>query len=137
MCAAPSELEYEPKDKKPGEEPAPRRARKTMIVGRVIGWILVVAGIAILARDLLGWLNEGAFVLITAGELWFTLHDGSLNLIQAVTQRYIFPQLWDPVAVTVLLWPAFLVIGVPGLILSWLFRRRTIVHTKAPQAAPQ
>ena len=137
MCAAPSEFEYESKDNKPGEEPAPRRARKTMIVGRVIGWVLVVAGIAILARDLFGWINEGTFVLVTAGKLWFTLHVGSLNLIQAVTQRYIFPQLWDPIAVTVLLWPAFLVVGVPGLILIWLFRRRTKLHSKAPQAAPQ
>jgi len=137
VCAAPSEFEYEPTNNNLGEAPAPRRASKTMIVGRVIGWIFVAAGIAILARDLFGWFREGTLVLITAGELWFTLHDGSLNLIQAVTQRYIFPQLWDPVAVTVLLWPAFLVVGVPGLILIWLFRRRTQVRPKAAQAAPQ
>ena len=137
MCSAPSEFQYEPTKNNIGEAPAPRRARKTMIVGRVIGWVLVVAGIAILARDLFGWINEGTFVLVAAGELWFNLHDGSLNLIQAVTQRYIFPQLWDPIAVTVLLWPAFLVVGVPGLILIWLFRRRTRVRHKAAQAAPQ
>ena len=134
MCAAPSEFEYEPIDENTGDAPAPPRARKAMIVGRVIGWILVIAGIAILARDLIGWLGAGSLVFTAAGELWFNLHDGSLNLIQAVTQRYIFPQLWDPIAVTVLLWPAFLVIGVPGLVLSWVFRRRPKLRRKSATA---
>ena len=134
MCAAPSELKYQSTDETTGDAPAPRRARKTMVIGRVIGWILVVAGIAILARDIFGWINTGPLVFVAAGELWFTLHDGSLNLIQAVTQRYIWPQLWDPIAVTVLLWPAFLVVGVPGLILSWVFRRRPKLRPKTATA---
>lgn len=95
-----------------------------MIVGRVIGWILLIAGIAVLARDVFVWLDTGTLLLITAGELWFRIDNESLNLVQAVTQRYILPELWDPVIVTVLLWPAFLVIGVPGLLLTWLFRPR-------------
>lgn len=130
MCAAPSELEYNRTNKNAGDAPAPRRVRKTMIVGRVLGWILVFAGIFILATDLFGWLDDGVLAFVTAGELWFTFHNGSLNLIQAVTQRYIFPELWDPILVTVLLWPAFLVLGVPGLILSWAFRRRPRLHPK-------
>ncbi len=113
-----------------GDVPAPRRAGKTKMVGRVIGWVLVVAGIAILARDIVGSIDAGTLVFITAGELWFNLHNGSLNLIQAITQRYIFPSLWDPILVTVLLWPAFLVIGVPGLILIWLLYRRPKLHRK-------
>ena len=87
-----------------------------------------------MARDLISWLGAGSLVFTAAGELWFNLHDGSLNLIQAVTQRYIFPQLWDPIAVTVLLWPAFLVIGVPGLVLSWVFRRRPKLRRKSATA---
>ena len=130
MCAAPSEFEYEPIDDNAGDAPAPRRAGKWMIVGRVIGWILVAASIAILARDVSGWLDSGAFSFVAAGELWFTVHNGSLNLLQAITQRYIFPQLWDPIFVTVLLWPAFLVVGVPGLILSWVFRKRPRLRPK-------
>ena len=49
-----------------------------------------------------------------------------LNLTQAVTQRYVLPELWDPVLLTVLLWPAFIVLAVPGLILFALgsLRRR-------------
>jgi hypothetical protein len=44
-----------------------------------------------------------------------------------VTQRYVLPELWDSVLLTVLLWPAALVLGVPGLVLLALgsFRRRS------------
>jgi len=101
-----------------------------MIVGRVIGWIFIAAAIAILARDIIAWIDTGALVFAATGELWFTLHSGSLNLLQAITQRYIFPALWDPIFVTVLLWPAFLVIGVPGLILSYAYRRRPRLRAK-------
>ena len=131
MCAAHSEFEYPSTDEDTGDAPAPRRAGKTMIVGRVIGWVLIVAGIAILARDMIAWIDAGSPAFVAAGQLWFTLHDGSLNLIQAITQRYVWPPLWDPIAVTVLLWPAFLVIGVPGLILSWVFRRRPKLRRKS------
>ena len=40
----------------------------------------------------------------------------SLNLVQAVVQRYLLPALWDPVLVTLLLLPAWIVVGVPGLL---------------------
>jgi hypothetical protein len=88
-----------------------------VIVLRLIGGILLVAGLAALGLDL--WLasRTGAFHLSAAGELWFRLHPGSLNLTQAVVQRYLLPELWDPVLLTVLLWPAALVLAVPGLIL--------------------
>ena len=29
------------------------------------------------------------------GKFWFDMHAGSLNLLQAVTQRYISPDLWS------------------------------------------
>jgi len=41
-----------------------------------------------------------------------------------VTERYIWPTLWDPVAVTVLLQPAALVLGGFGLLLMALGGRR-------------
>jgi len=102
-----------------------------MIVGRVIGWILVVAGIAILVRDIIAWIDTGTLAFIATGELWFTLNSFSLNFLQAITQRYLFPELWDPIFVTLLLWPAFLVVVVPGLILSYAFRRRPRLNRKS------
>jgi hypothetical protein len=92
---------------------------------RVGGGILLLAGIAALGFDLWQYvqstgLNAGqgqGFHLAAAGELWYRLSPGTLNLAQAVTQRYVLSELWDSVLLTVLLWPASLVLGVPGLVL--------------------
>jgi hypothetical protein len=86
----------------------------------LIGGVLLVAGLAALGFDLWQASRAGAFHLSAAGELWFRLHPGSLNLTQAVVQRYLLPELWDPVLLTVLLWPAALVLAVPGLVLLML-----------------
>ncbi len=121
MSDAKTAVKYAEENK---QEEQKREAHEAMIVGRVIGWIFLIAAVAVLVRDISAWLGTGDFVMITAGELWFTLDNGSLNLVQAVTQRYVLPSLWDPVIVTILLWPALLVLGVPGIILTWVFRRR-------------
>ncbi|MCR9242245.1 MAG: hypothetical protein NXH87_12770 [Rhodobiaceae bacterium] len=47
----------------------------------------------------------------TGGEIWFSLSPDSLNLMQAVTQRYVSPELWDPTIVAVLKLPAVLSLG--------------------------
>ncbi|UEM03095.1 hypothetical protein JL101_024485 [Skermanella rosea] len=96
-----------------------------MVVLRVIGGVLLLAGLAALGWDLWQWSQMGSQMaaaggsphLSAAGELWFRLHPGSLNLTQAVVQRYLVPELWDPVLLTVLLWPAALVLAVTGLAL--------------------
>jgi len=95
-----------------------------MIVGRVIGWVLLLAGLVVLARDLIGWIDTRVFAPIVLGQLWFDLSAGSLNLVQAVVQRYLHPALWDPVITSVLFlwaWAVFVVLGVVFLV---LFRRR-------------
>ena len=133
MCAAPSEVKSQPPSGDDEGVPAPRRARKWMIVGRVIGWVLVAASIAILARDFIGWIDTGTFALAAAGELWFELHQNSLMLAEPAITRHIpviGPWLWHPVISTVLTWPAFLVVIVPGLILSYAFRRRPRLRPK-------
>jgi hypothetical protein len=98
---------------------------------RVTAGILLLSGMAALGFDLWQYvqgMGQGTgFHLAAAGELWYRLSPGTLNLTQAVTQRYVLPELWDSVLLTVLLWPAALVLGVPGLVLLTLgsFRRRS------------
>lgn len=95
-----------------------------MIVLRVVGAVFVAGALAALAWDLYRAIQGGALRLRALGELWFALDPGSLNLVQAVTQRYLLPALWDPVLVTVLLWPAAVVLGVLGVLLLLIARRR-------------
>lgn len=65
-----------------------------------------------------------------AGSVWHSIEPSSLNLVQAVTQRYIHPALWSRVIMPVLLQPAVGVFlataGIALLLLlaSLLWRRR-------------
>ena len=95
-----------------------------MIVGRILGWLLVAAALATAGWEVWRYFDTGAYVIVAAGELWYALGRGSLNLTQSVIQRYLHPALWDPVIVTVLLAPAWAILGAAGIALHYLFRKR-------------
>ena len=94
-------------------------------IGRILGWVLLAGAFAVLAWELWGAWQTGTVTIHAAGKLWYDLDVSSLNAAQAGTQRYLLPALWDPVIVTVLTWPALLVLGVPGVLLAVLCRRRS------------
>ena len=96
----------------------------SMIVGRVIGWIVLLFGGAVLVRDVLVWIDTKHWAPIALGQLWYQLNRSSLNLVQAVIQRYIHPFLWDPIIVSVLLSWAFAVLMILGALLLVVFWRR-------------
>jgi hypothetical protein len=94
------------------------------MIGRLIGWIIFLAGVSVLVRDVLIWIDTKQWAPISLGQLWFDLSRSSLNLVQAVVQRYIHPFLWDPIIVTILLCWAFAVLMVFGLLILALSGRR-------------
>ena len=96
-----------------------------MILGRLIGWIVFLAGAAVLVRDFLVWVDTKTWAPIALGQLWYQLNRSSLNLAQAVIQRYIHPFLWDPIIVSILLCWAFAVLMVLGLLILVIFSRRS------------
>jgi hypothetical protein len=103
------------------------------VIGRLIGWIIFLAGLSVLVRDVLVWIDTKHWGPIALGQLWFDLDRSSLNLVQAVVQRYIHPFLWDPVIVTILLCWAFAVLIVLGaLILALSHRSRDAQFTRRP-----
>jgi hypothetical protein len=99
------------------------------MIGRLIGWIVFLAGLAVLVRDVFVWIDTKHWAPIALGQLWFDLDRSSLNVTQAVVQRYIHPFLWDPIIVTVLLWWAFVVLMVLGLLILTLSGRRARTRT--------
>jgi len=94
------------------------------LILRLLGILLLAAGLVLFARDLWFWGGAGPFAMATMGELWYALSPGTLNLTQAVIQRYLWPDLWDRGVLVVLLWPAALVLGLPGLAILLLTGRR-------------
>ena len=91
---------------------------------RLIGSVLLLLAVCVVALGAWYWAANGEFHLFATGELWYRIDPGSLNLMQAVTQRYVSPALWDLFADYVLLQPAALVLAVLGLVLIILTKRR-------------
>ena len=105
-----------------------------MIIGRLIGWVLLLAGLLVLGRDLLV-LGTGYDLFsrldiarhnapIVLGELWYAIHPASLQLLQPAIQRHLHPALWDWVVQPVLLWWAWAIFLALGIVLLMLFPRR-------------
>ena len=91
---------------------------------RIFGWLLVAVGLVLAARDLLISREDGAWAFQPLGELWFRWHPGSLNLLQAITERYISQDLWFAAGQPVLEAPAFIPFLVLGVIVLTLLVRR-------------
>ena len=94
------------------------------MIARLIGWVFFLAGLSVLVRDALVSIDTKHWVPIALGQLWFDIDRSSLNLAQAGIERHVARFLWFPVIATILQWPAALVLGVPGLVLLMIGRRR-------------
>lgn len=95
-----------------------------MAVCRLIGWLFLGAALLLIGAELVRSLEAAGWASLALGELWYRLDPGGLNLTQAVVQRYLHPALWDPVAITVLRWPAWLHPLALAALLLWACRRR-------------
>ncbi|MEK9970924.1 MAG: hypothetical protein VW600_17450 [Ferrovibrio sp.] len=96
-----------------------------MLLGRILGWLLIAVALLALGGDALRWLETGMIQFIPLGDFWSRLDPPTWNLLQTIGHDYLPPVLWDPGLATILRWPAVAVLGVFGVALLLLFRRRT------------
>jgi hypothetical protein len=96
-----------------------------VLLGRILGWLLIALALLALGGDGLRWLETGMIGLIGLGDFWSRLDPPTYNLLQTIGRDYLPPVLWDPGLATVLRWPAAAVLGLLGILLLLLFRRRT------------
>ena len=96
----------------------------TVVVGRLIGWLLAALALLALGAELVASLEAGSYRGLALGLLWYEVDVASLNLAQTVVQRHLWPLLWNPVLVTVLRWPAWISFALVAAGLVWLCRRR-------------
>ena len=90
----------------------------------IVGWLLVLAGLAVAVWEFLRDDETGAAHFLPAGQVWYQLDAPSLNLVQAVVERYLWPPLWDPVVLGLLQVPALVLFALPGAVLAILCHRR-------------
>jgi hypothetical protein len=77
-------------------------------------------GVALLTCGALAGLYELATQAAQSlGSIWFLIHGNSLVGFQALVEKAISPAAWPPIQ-ALLTWPAWVVLGTPGLVLVLL-----------------
>jgi len=95
-----------------------------MIIGRIIGWLLVVAGLVVLLRDLVISFQVGYWAPIALGQLWYNIDRSSLYAAQVAIQHYSSRESWGTIDQTILMSWAFAVFLALGMSLLWIFATR-------------
>lgn len=97
---------------------------------RLLGAVCLALALLALGAGLAAALLDWPAALGSTGQFWYDLDPASLNLVQAVTERYLAIELWDhllfplleqPLLVTLAILAAFF--GLLGLALRRLGRR--------------
>lgn len=99
----------------------------------LVRWLgAFIAGLALIMVLYEGWqlVAGGRSELSKVGDVWYAVNPTSLQLLQPAIERHIEPRvgqwLWDPVMLTILTAPAWLVLGIIGAVLiliGWKRRR--------------
>lgn len=103
-----------------------------MVIGRVLGWLLLLFGLAIFGYDVWRWWTGtgdagGRFALTSVAEIWVQIDANSLVGLGSLFQQRWFPEnpeIYSDWVVPFLSAPAVLPLAVLGLIFLLLFRRR-------------
>lgn len=95
-----------------------------MIVGRMLGWLLLLLALIAEGHDLWGWADTGHYQVASLGRLWFELDRGGPSAAQSLIEGHIAGWLWDLVMTTILIWPGALALVLPAVLLLWACRRR-------------
>ena len=95
---------------------------------RLVGALLLALGGLMLLSDLHITGGGLAYRPAALGEVWHRWHAPSLNLLQAIVERYVLPQLWSYVLLPLLLAPAWIVAVILGAVLIALSYVRISAH---------
>jgi hypothetical protein len=87
---------------------------------RLVGLLILAAGFAWLVIDGTRSIAGSAISLTPVSSLFA----GKLPVVRDALTRGLHPLLWDPVAITLLRVPIWIVLGLAGLFLLWIARRR-------------
>lgn len=99
-------------------------------VSRFFGLWLIAGALVAAVIDATKTIAASTLTVTALGEAWASIGMTSLLATQTFVQQSIEPVLgrwiWDPVIQSVLLLPAWLVLGGLGFLFTWLGRRRRV-----------
>jgi hypothetical protein len=89
----------------------------------LIGWALLGVAFFTAAAETVTYSVPGVGgMIVSAYDLWYTISPKSLVIARINIERNLPPLFWDPLLVTVLQLPAWLIFGIPGAAMAWFFR---------------
>lgn len=94
------------------------------LVFRILGTWLIGLAVVLIVVDGTKSLGANALVLTTLDDYWSQLHEPSLAAVEDFFATRFFADLLDAAFRAILNYPAFAVIGVPGIVLALLGRAR-------------
>ncbi|HXQ50649.1 MAG TPA: hypothetical protein VN802_06110 [Stellaceae bacterium] len=102
-----------------------------MIVVRYVGWVLLLAAVVVLGRDLIAWHDSGVLAPVSLGELWLELHRASLVRIEDALAPWLLQMVRGTLSI-----PAAAGFLLVGIVLAWRGRnsvpRRRRPATRSP-----
>ncbi|GEM_PF-1116148 len=99
--------------------------RFIQMIFRGFGLALMFAAAIALAWAIYDFITAGQWSPISAGQFWYEQDRGSLNLVQALIQRFLLPEIWDPGIQWVLiqpLWMGCAFFGMMILLIVWFIQ---------------
>lgn len=91
---------------------------------RFLGLWILAAAFIYLVYDGTKSIADHAVYVTAFGKAWSDIHQNSLLLLQPAIERHVAVWLWDPAMITVLEQPIWLVLGILGIILMLLGRKK-------------
>jgi hypothetical protein len=96
---------------------------------RILGvWFLLLAMVAAVVDATKSLAGGGAWVVTPMGEQWKSLNAETLTGFENWIKTTVGTFLWDPVLITILAAPTWLVFGILGVFLYWLGQKRKQVE---------
>lgn len=93
------------------------------LVLRVLGTWLIGLALIMLVVDGTKSLAANEIVFTSLSQIWTQINGASLDAVRGFFDSRFFAQLLDQVLTALLTYPAFAVLGVPGVVLALLGRR--------------
>ncbi len=90
-----------------------------MIVVRIIGWLLLLAGVIVLGRDVLAWRDTGVLAPVSLEQLWLELGRASLARFEGALAPWALTITRPALAP----WAAPCLVAI-GFVLAWFGRKR-------------
>jgi hypothetical protein len=91
---------------------------------RMVGFLILAGGFVTLIYDGTRWIAGGTLTFTPLGQVWNNVHSNSLQLLQPAIERHVSPFLWDPVVLSILTTPAWIVFAIIGAILMLIGRKK-------------